>query len=66
MPREYFWYETKYVTVPDVRGLSLKEAKTLLTGFNLEYTGSGETVVITNPEPGKRVKEGSLVKLMLN
>lgn len=66
MPREYFWYETKYVTVPDVRGLSLKEAKTLLTGFNLEYTGSGKTVVITNPEPGKRVKEGSLVKLMLN
>ena len=66
MPREYFWYETKYTTVPDVRGKTLKEAKQLLNGFKLEYSGSGETVIMTNPESGKRVKEGSVVKLMLN
>ncbi len=66
MPREYFWYETKYTTVPDVRGKTIKEAKQLLNGFKLEYSGSGETVIMTNPESGKRVKEGSVVKLMLN
>ena len=66
MPREYFWYETKYTTVPDVRGKTLKEAKQLLNGFKLEYSGSGETVIMTNPESGKRVKEDSVVKLMLN
>lgn len=66
MPREYFWYETKYTTVPDVRGKTIKEAKQLLNGFKLEYSGSGETVIMTNPESGKRVKEGSIVKLMLN
>lgn len=66
MPREYFWYETKYTTVPDVRGMSLKEAKTLLNGFKLEYSGSGDTVIFSNPVGGKRVKEGSIVKLMLN
>ena len=66
MPREYFWYETKYTTVPDVRGKSIKEAKQILSGFKLEYSGSGETVIMTNPESGKRVKEGSVVKLMLN
>ena len=66
MPREYYWYETKYITLPDVRGKSLKEAKQLLNGFKLEYSGSGETVIMTNPESGKRVKEGSIVKLMLN
>lgn len=65
MPKEYLWYETKYVEVPDVRGLSLKEAKKALNGFTIEYTGIGEVVVETNPSPGKRVKEGSSVKLML-
>ena len=66
LPREYFWYETKYTTVPDVRGKSLKEAKQILNGYKLEYSGSGDTVIFTNPEAGKRVKEGSIVKLMLN
>lgn len=65
MPKEYLWYETKYVEVPDVRGLSLKEAKKALNGFSIEYTGIGEVVIETNPSPGKRVKEGSSVKLML-
>lgn len=65
MPKEYLWYETKYVEVPDVRGLSLKEAKKALNGFTIEYTGIGEVVIETNPSPGKRVKEGSSVKLML-
>ncbi len=65
MPKEYLWYETKYVEVPDVRGLSLKEAKKALNGFTIEYTGIGEIVIETNPSPGKRVKEGSSVKLML-
>ena len=65
MPKEYLWYETKYVEVPDVRGLSLKEAKKALKGFTIEYTGIGEVVIETNPSPGKRVKEGSSVKLML-
>ena len=65
LPKEYLWYETKYVTVPDVRGLSLKEAKQKLAGFKIEYTGSGETVVEQNPAPLKRVKEASNVKLLL-
>ena len=65
MPKEYLWYETKYVEVPEVRGLSLKEAKKALNGFTIEYTGIGEVVIETNPSPGKRVKEGSSVKLML-
>lgn len=66
LPKEYYWYESKYVTVPDVRGMSVKDAKKTLHGYILEYTGNGETVIAMNPEPGKRVKEGSVVKLMLN
>lgn len=66
MPRDYFWYETKYVTVPDVIGLSKKEAIKALSGFQIEYTGSGENVVSINPNVGSRIKEGSPVKILLN
>lgn len=65
LPKEYLWYETKYLTIPDVRGLSLREAKQKLNGFKVEYSGSGETVVMQNPYPLKRVKEASSVKLLL-
>lgn len=66
IPREYNWYEVKYVTVPDVIGKTVKEAKKALRGFKIEYSGSGEMVVDTSPSPGDKVKENSTVKLLLN
>ena len=66
IPREYNWYEVKYVTVPDVIGKSVKEAKKALKGFKIEYSGSGEKVVDMSPSPGDKVKENSTVKLLLN
>ncbi len=66
MPRAYYWYETKYITIPEVVGLSRSEASKMLSGLQVEYSGSGDTVISVNPESGTRVKEGSKVKLMLN
>jgi len=66
LPRDYFWYETKYITVPDVTGMSKKEAAKNLFGLVVEYSGIGDTVVDINPHVGTRIKEGSTVKLMLN
>ena len=66
MPKEYTWYETKYITMPDLRGKTKSEAKKLLTGLTVEYSGNGETIIETNPEAGARIKEGSIVKLLLN
>jgi len=66
IPREYNWYEVKYITIPDIIGKSVKEAKKLLKGFKIEYSGSGETIVDTSPSPGDKVKENSTVKLLLN
>lgn len=66
LPREYEWYETKYITLNDVVGKTKEEAKKELTSFRIEYTGSGDVVVSMNPKAGTRVKEGSSVKLMLN
>jgi len=65
MEKEYNWMDTKYVVLPDVLGLSLEDAKKTLKGFNLEFSGEGETVVHQSPEAGYYVKEGATVKLML-
>ncbi len=66
IPKEYTWLDTKYVVVQDVVGLSLDEAKASLKGFNIEYSGSGESVVYQSPEGGMYAKEGGTVVLMLN
>ena len=64
--REYTWLEKKYYKLPDVTGLSLKEAKKLLQNFTIEYSGLGETIIEQSPKGNMFVKEGSIVKLMLN
>ena len=43
-----------------------KEAIKALKGFTIEYSGSGNKVISTSPEYGARIKEGSIVKIMLN
>ena len=66
LPREYMFYDEKYLTVPDVIGMSKEEATKELQGFVVEYSGYGENVVDMSVEPGTRIKENSIVKLMLN
>ena len=43
-----------------------KEAKKLLQGFNIEFTGTGDNVIDTSPNVNSRVKEGSTIKVLLN
>lgn len=62
---EYTWLDTKYVLLPNVVGMSKDEAKKTLKGFNIEYSGTGETVVYQSPQANYFVKEGSAVVLML-
>lgn len=65
MEREYTWMDTKYITLPDVRGMNVDEAKKALKGFKVEYTGSGNNVIYQSPDANSHVKEGGNVKLML-
>lgn len=65
MAKEYNWLDTKYVTLPDVTGMSLEEAKKALNGFQIEYSGEGDTVIYQSPTAGYYTKEGGTVKLML-
>lgn len=65
MAKEYRWYEDSYIKLPDVRGMSTKDATKLLKEFKIEYSGSGDVVLYMSPEPGYYVKKGGTVKLML-
>ena len=65
MTKEYRWYEDSYIKLPDVRGMSSKDAAKLLKEFKLEYSGSGDTVLYMSPEPNYYVKKGGTIKLML-
>lgn len=65
MPREYTWLDTKYVLLPDVIGKSLSDAKKILKGFKIEYSGNGDTIVHQSPSGNYYVPEGGEVLLML-
>lgn len=65
MEKEYNWLDQKYVMLPDAVGLSTEEAKKVLKGFQIEYSGVGNNVLYQSPIGNSYVKEGSTVKLLL-
>ena len=65
LDKEEFWYDTKYVKIPNVIGLELKEAKSSLKGFTINYSGTGNIIKNISPEPGAIVKENSTIKILL-
>lgn len=66
LEKEYQWYDTKFYTIPDVVGLELKEAKSMLKNFRLEYSGSGSKIMSISPEAGTRIAENSTVRIFLS
>ena len=56
---------SKDVVIPEIRGKSVEEAKTILEENDLgcEVEGEGNTIVSINPYPGTTVKAGSKIKL---
>lgn len=66
IPKEYTWLDTKYEIVPDVTGKSIEEAKDILKGYNIEYSGNGSKVVYQSPSGGMYQKVGGTIMLMLN
>ena len=63
--KEYRYFDTKYITVPDVVGNTIKEARTKLKGFSIEYSGSGDKVISMSPKAGSSVPLNSIIRLML-
>ncbi len=63
--REYLYTDKQYAEVPNVVGMSVKEAVKLLKKFKVEYSGSGETVTYQSPSANEKVYEGETIRLLL-
>ena len=61
--KKYQWPNPKTVTVPDVTGKSIEEAKKELNGLNVIIKGDGKTVLHQSPEAKTKLDEGKTVRL---
>lgn len=65
LEKEYFWYDTKYANVPEVVNMKLKEVKSQLKPFTINYSGKGDVIKKISPTPGTILPEGSTIKILL-
>ena len=63
--KNYNWNDKKYYDVPDVIGLTIKEAQEKLEHFQIEYSGNGKTITEQSPKAGERILENEKVRLLL-
>lgn len=61
----YQWTDDTYYTVPDVVGLTVKQATSKLYPINVEYTGSGNKVLEQSPSAGSKIASSTSVRLLL-
>lgn len=64
--KEYEWNDKKYIEVPNVIGLTKKEAKKLLKDFDIQIIGDGNTVAEQSPKSNTRYYIGGTIRLMMN
>ena len=65
MEKEYMFYDKKYIEVPEVIGMNLKDAKEKLKNFEIQYSGVGSIILEQSPNGGERLLEGSKVRVLL-
>ena len=64
--REYELWDIKYYEVPNVIGMTKKEARSSIgVNYQIEYSGTGEKIIYQSPKEGEFVKQGEKIKLML-
>ena len=66
LPKQYRWNDTIYITIPNVIGINKEEAKKQLHDFKIEFIGTGDKVIDTQPKYNTKVKQGSIIKIILN
>ena len=64
--KNYEYNDKKYLEVPNVIGMNVKDANKTLKDFKIEYSGNGNEVVEQSPKSGERILEGETVRLLLN
>lgn len=63
--KDYEWMDKKYYKVPNVVGMTKKEAKNTLIDFEPYFVGDGDVVVEQSPKAGSRYYETGTIKLLL-
>ena len=64
--KNYNWNDKKYYEIPDVVGMSIKDANKALEKFKIEYSGNGDNIIEQSPNAGERILEGETVRLLLS
>ena len=59
------WNDPVYYDVPNVIGMTKKEAERALFYFDITYTGRGDYVISQSPEAGTRLEMGSTIRILL-
>lgn len=59
------WDDPIYYTIPNVVGMSVKEATRALYPLEVEYTGTGDKVLEQSPRAGEKVESTYKVRLLL-
>lgn len=62
--KEYTYLDKKYVSVPNVVGMDIKEAKKILKGFNIKEEGNGK-IIYQSPEANTKIEESGVVRLYM-
>ncbi len=63
--KKYNYYDKKYIEIPNVIGMNIKEAMTLLKPYKVEFSGTGQIVKYQSPSSGTRIYEGDTVRILV-
>lgn len=63
--KEYNYTDKKYIEIPYVVGMNVKDAVKLLKSFKIEFSGTGEIVKYQSPSSGTRIYEGETIRLLV-
>ena len=63
--KEYRYFDVKYIEVPNVIGMDVKESREYLKDFLVEYSGEGDRIISMSPGVGSSVPIGSVLRIML-
>lgn len=63
--KDYEWMDKKYYEVPNVVGMTKKEAKKYLSLFEIEFVGDGDIVLEQTPKANTRYYETGTIKLLM-
>ena len=64
--REYLFTDKQYAIVPNVIGMSVKDAIKELKKFKVEYSGDGSIITYQSPKAGESIYEGETIRLLLS